>query len=84
MSKKSSTFAPAFERYEARQTHIVHWCNGSTSDSGSASLGSSPGWTTRKELNCLNIKQLSFFLSISASDLSVNLPSFTPVVKISS
>ena len=27
---------------------LVHWCNGSTSDSGSASLGSSPGWTTKK------------------------------------
>ena len=27
---------------------IVQWCNGSTSDSGSACEGSSPSWTTWK------------------------------------
>ena len=37
MSKKSSTFAPAFEKKTAQ------WCNGSTTDSGSVCLGSSPG-----------------------------------------
>lgn len=26
---------------------IVQWCNGSTSDSGSACEGSSPSWTTK-------------------------------------
>ena len=25
----------------------VQWCNGSTTDSGSVSLGSNPGWTTK-------------------------------------
>ena len=48
---------------------IVHWCNGSTSDSGSASLGSSPGWTTEKaEIErfrpfffCFNPIQLQLF-----------------------
>lgn len=27
----------------------AQWCNGSTTDSGSVSLGSSPGWATKKK-----------------------------------
>ena len=39
ISKKSSTFALAF----------AQWCNGSTTDSGSVCLGSSPGWATKSD-----------------------------------
>ncbi len=39
---------------------IVQWCNGSTSDSGSACEGSSPSWTTEiKKANCF---QLAFLV----------------------
>ena len=41
-------------------TGIVHWCNGSTSDSGSASLGSSPGWTTIRDFAASKV----FFLYV--------------------
>lgn len=36
IQKKITTFASEF----------VQWCNGSTSDSGSACEGSNPSWTT--------------------------------------
>ena len=53
-SEKGCTFAPAFrvrKAYSEFKIHnseliIVLWCNGSTSDSGSACLGSNPGRTT--------------------------------------
>ena len=31
----------------SQQKVIVQWCNGSTPDFGSVSLGSNPGWTTK-------------------------------------
>ncbi len=56
MSEKSSTFAPAFDRERLSiekngvlpllkkcQMRPAQWCNGSTTDSGSVCLGSSPG-----------------------------------------
>ena len=50
-----------------RKTKIVQWCNGSTSDSGSACEGSSPSWTTRIIANFLSWRLLFFFC------LNVNL-----------
>jgi hypothetical protein len=48
------------------QKIIVQWCNGSTSDSGSACEGSSPSWTTEwenerfpKQINRLIIRILA-------------------------
>ena len=46
--------------FEIKSNRIVPWCSGSTSDFGSASLGSSPGGTTKKDVNDLIIKLLTF------------------------
>ena len=47
-SEKSSTFASAFKKQKRLVPHrgtraAAQWCNGSTTDSGSVCLGSSPG-----------------------------------------
>ncbi len=39
---------------------IVPWCNGSTPDFGSVSLGSNPGGTTTKNANNQIIRLLAF------------------------
>ena len=41
---------------------IAQWCNGSTTASGSVSLGSNPGWATDTTLNLLKIKLGAFYL----------------------
>ena len=43
-----------------RKTKNVQWCNGSTSDSGSACEGSSPSWTTRIIANLISWRLLFF------------------------
>lgn len=62
---KKMYFCNVFQETRKHKHNIVHWCNGSTSDSGSASLGSNPGWTTMvgKGEDCLflNGHRLSFF-----------------------
>ena len=45
-SGKSSTFAPAIEKWVLLQKGIGVWCNGNTADSGPAFPGSSPGTPT--------------------------------------
>ena len=55
-SENTTNFAPVKERRYPREdiikslVNIVLWCNGSTSDSGSASEGSSPSKTTNISL----------------------------------
>lgn len=43
-----------------REKEIVQWCNGSTSDSGSACEGSSPSWTTVSKIRCVKWHILFF------------------------
>lgn len=43
----------------SRERKSVQWCNGSTSDSGSASLGSSPGWTTKRGRKSIDLDLFS-------------------------
>ena len=47
----------------ARSSHnIAVWCNGSTRDSGSLSLGSSPGTATKK--SCNRVISVAVFLYV--------------------
>ena len=44
-----------------KTNHLALWCNGSTSDSGSACEGSNPSKATKRKSQLINFTQLRFF-----------------------
>ncbi len=39
----------------------AQWCNGSTTDSGSVSLGSNPGWATKNQKSLIDFQSVRDF-----------------------